>query len=680
MSGRRKNRLAKETSPYLLQHATNPVDWFPWGDEALSVARERNVPIFLSVGYAACHWCHVMERESFEDQETASFLNAHFVSIKVDREERPDVDAVYMDAVQAMTGSGGWPMSVFLTPDGRPFYAGTYFPDQPRHGMPSFRQVLEGLTDAWATRRSDVEAQGAGVTAAIGRATGVPDGDVALHESVFEPALSQIASTFDGVWGGFGAAPKFPQPMILGWLLRQSARGRTEALEMVTTTLDRMADGGIHDQLGGGFARYSTDHRWHVPHFEKMLSDNAQLTQLYAEAWLATGHPRYRDVSIRTADYLLRELRTSDGGFASSQDADSEGQEGRYYVWDYRELTEAVGASVAVAFGARPEGNWDGTNVLWVPRPIGRVADEMGIDAHSFTRDIDAARRTLLGVRTARVPPALDDKTVTAWNGLAIRALSIAGRTFDEPRLIEAATAAASFVWDAMRGPDGRLRRSWRAGRSSVPGFLDDHALLGLGLLTLYETTGDETWFTCAVELAQVIVERFARPDGGFFLTADDADGLVVRPTDVVDAATPSGTAASAELLVRLSRYTGDQSLEDKARAAIHPLVAQARRHPASFGHALAVADLLIGPTREVAVVGDRRSAAAVALIDQVFSQRYLPNVVTAIGVGDAAPTVVPLLTGRTPIEGMPTAYVCERFTCRLPTSDPAVLASQLKG
>jgi uncharacterized protein len=676
MEERPANRLATETSPYLLQHATNPVNWFPWGDEAFSIARARDVPIFLSVGYASCHWCHVMERESFEDEGTAAFLNDRFVSIKVDREERPDIDAIYMDALQAMTGSGGWPMSVFLDWDGRPFYAGTYLPAVPRYGMPSFTQVLEGISDAWRTRRGDVQAQGASVMDAIAHVTTtVPTDASPIDETSLDDAYRRIAETFDPIWGGFGRAPKFPQPPVLGWLLRQAARGRSGAAEMVTTTLERMANGGIHDQVAGGFARYSTDDRWHVPHFEKMLSDNAQLVQLYAETWLVSGEPRLRDVAIRTADYLLRDLRSPGRAFLSSQDADTEGDEGRYYVWPYADLVRLIGEPASVALGATPDGNWEGTNVLWLPRPLADVAEEIGTDRVSLQRAVDAARLTLLDERRSRVPPMLDDKVIAGWNGLAIRGLAVAGRVCGEPRLIEAAVEAATFVWDAMRTPSGRLLRSWREGRASVRAFLDDHALLGLGFVTLYETVGDERWFDRAQELSDTIEHRFGAPNGGFFLTADDAEPLVTRPTDIIDTAAPSGTAAAAELLIRVSRFTGNQELEARAQRAIKPITEQAQAHPAAFAHTLNVLDMLVGPMREVAIVGERPGVDD--LVRQVFSARHLPNSVIAIGNGDETSTV-PLLAGRRMIDGKPTAYVCERFTCQLPTSDPTVLASLL--
>jgi len=670
------NRLAGATSPYLLQHAGNPVHWYPWGDDAFAEARARDVPIFLSVGYAACHWCHVMERESFEDTTTASFLNERFVSIKVDREERPDVDAIYMDAVQAMTGSGGWPMSVFLTPEGRPFYAGTYFPDLPRHGMPSFRQVLEGITDAWRSRREDVESQGSQIATIIARTipTGAA-GDVGIDE-LENQAFAQLSARFDRAWGGFSAAPKFPQTMVLTWLLRQHLRGRDGALEMALITLDRMADGGIHDQVGGGFARYSTDGRWHVPHFEKMLPDNALLLALYARAWLVTHEERYRSVAIRTGDFLVGTMQRAEGGFSSSQDADTAGVEGQTYVWRWDELVALVGEAVADAFGARPDGNWDGLNVLWMPDNVEVVADRHGIEATSLRAAIEDARDTLLHQRQRRAQPTIDDKVVTAWNGLAIDALAIAGRTFAIDRFVDAALAAAGFIWDAMRTADGRLARSWR-GATSGPGFLDDHADLACGLLTLYETTGDVTWFERATSLAEAIDRLFRNPAGGFFLTGADADDLIVRPADLLDTAAPSGTSAAAEALVRLARYTGNAQDEEVAHEAVAPASAVARTQPTAVGHALCVLDGLKGPSVEVALVADRDAPEAQAMRDVIFRQRYLPNTVVAIA-DDRDVDRVPLLTGRVAVDGMPTAYVCERFSCLTPTTDPNMLAAQL--
>jgi hypothetical protein len=639
------------------------VDWFPWGDEAFERARAEDRPVFLSVGYAACHWCHVMERESFEDEGTARLLNERFVSIKVDREERPDVDGIYMDAVQAMTGSGGWPMSVFLTPDGKPFYAGTYFPDEPRHGMPSFRQVLEGISDAWATRRDEVEVQSGRVVEAIGRAVTIEGSDRALTPDVPEAAFARLQQAFDPRWGGFGGAPKFPQPMTLEFVLRQAIRGVPDALEMTVLTLDRMADGGMYDQVGGGFARYSTDGAWLVPHFEKMLYDNAQLALLYARAWLVTANERFRRIAIQTLEYLLREMREPGGGFWSSQDADSDGVEGKFFTWTWGELLELLGVEAAEAFGARPEGNWEGTNVLRAPH---------GLD------DADAAREVLLRARDRRVRPATDDKILTAWNALAIRAFAEAGRIFDEPRYVDAGTDAAGFIWTELRRPDGRLLRSWRAGVASVPAFVDDHALLASAFLTLYETTADVTWFTAARQLSDRLIELFSDLDrGGFFQTGSDAEALVVRPKDVYDNALPSGSSAAAESLLRLSLFTGESSYEEEAATALRVVRDAMAATPTGFGHALSALDLYLGPSHEVAIIGDPAAEDTRAMVDAVVRQRWRPNVVLAVAspADRTGSDTVPLLRDRPQVDGKPTAYVCQRFACLAPVTSPAELA-----
>src|SRR6266540_5851600 len=466
---RRPNRLAGATSPYLLQHAYNPVDWFPWGAEALAKARQENKPILLSVGYAACHWCHVMERESFEDEGTAAYMNEHFVPVKVDREERPDLDAVYMDAVQAMTCQGGWPMTVFLTPDGHPFYGGTYFPDEDRHGLPSFRRVLEAVADAWRNRRGELAEQGQKLTAAIGRMASARESAEPLSEEILRGAFARLQRAFDARWGGFGSAPKFPQPMTLEFLLRAHLRGSPGALDMLELTLDRMAGGGMYDQVGGGFHRYSVDGRWHVPHFEKMLYDNAQLDRLYARAWQVTGDDLYRRVSQETLDYLLREMRHPDGGFFSSQDADSEGVEGRFYVWSWDELVAEAGEPVARWYGTTPAGNWEGTNVLWNPPSAVEPPPEP---------ELERARRALFEARERRVPPGTDEKILAAWNGLAIAAFAEAGRALGQPRFVDAASRSAEFVLANLRREDGRLLRSWRDGKAGRPGYLDDYAMM----------------------------------------------------------------------------------------------------------------------------------------------------------------------------------------------------------
>jgi uncharacterized protein len=671
MPERPANRLADETSPYLLQHAHNPVDWYPWGSEAFDRALREDKPILLSVGYAACHWCHVMERESFEDDATAAQMNADFVSIKVDREERPDVDAIYMDAVQAMTGGGGWPMTAFLTPQGSPFYAGTYFPPEPRHGMPAFRQVLAGIAQAWRDRRAELLTQAGRIVEAIGRSASLTGTGASLDGALADRALDRLRQAFDPRWGGFGGAPKFPQPTTLGFVLRCAVRGRPGAAEIVTTTLDRMAAGGIHDQVGGGFARYATDVAWHVPHFEKMLYDNAQLAQLYLRAWQVTGRAAYRDTADRTLTYLLREMRDEAGGFWSSQDADSEGAEGRFSVWSWDELNALIGPAAARALGATPEGNWEGTNVLWVPDPDGAAA-----------LDLDEARRVLFSARERRVRPSTDDKVLTAWNAMAISALAEAGRATPEARYVEAATACAEFLWTHLREDDGRLLRSWRGGRAGTAAFAEDHALLASALLTLYETTFELRWFEASRFLADELLSRFLDRDrGGFFQTGSDAEPLVVRPKELYDQATPSGNAAAAEILLRLAAVTGEDRYADAADGALRLVGDVMDRAPTAFGHALSALDRALGPTLEVAIVGDPDDPATTALIHEVTAA-YRPNVsVTVAAPGDAAAArLVPLLRDRTLVDGRSAAYVCERFACRLPVTDPAALSAELVG
>ena len=665
------NRLASATSPYLLQHADNPVDWFPWGDEALTKAETEDRPIFLSIGYAACHWCHVMERESFEDEDTAAYLNEHFVAIKVDREERPDLDAIYMDAVQALNhGQGGWPLSAFLTPDGKPFFAGTYYPKVPAHGMPSFQQVLEGIAEAWGGRRNDLERQAARVVEAISTSAALRASTEPLTDAITTEALASLTRSFDPTWGGFGSAPKFPQPMTLEFVLRTAVRGSAEARTMLTTTLDRMASGGIYDQLGGGFARYSTDARWLVPHFEKMLYDNAQLAQLYTRAWLVTRDDRYRRVAADTLAYLLREMRHPAGGFFSSQDADSEGVEGRFFVWSWEELVGIVGEDAAAALGATPDGNWEETNVLW--RPPGASDDD----------GLGDARRALFEVREGRVRPATDDKVLTAWNAMAIQALAEASSAFDEPTLLEEAVRTAEFVVTNLRGSDGRLLRSWRDGTAGGPGYADDHALLASALLALYARTGELRWFREASRLAEGLRRLFADTErGGFFQTGADVDPLVVRPKDLYDNAVPSGNSAAADALLRLSLLTGDAELEQAGLSAIRLIRDVLGRAPTGFGHALCALDLSLGPSNEVAIVGPPDDPATKALVDEVVAVRFLPNTVVAVGApGDPeSADEVPLLRGRPLVDGSPTAYVCRRFTCKLPVTDPADLAGSLE-
>jgi len=669
------NRLADATSPYLLQHADNPVDWFPWGEEARSKAAAEDRPIFLSIGYAACHWCHVMERESFEDEDLAAFLNANFVPIKVDREERPDLDAIYMDAVQSMTGQGGWPLSAFLTPSGEPFFAGTYFPKEPGHGMPSFRQVLEGIAEAWRERRGDLERQGSRVVDAISRAASLTASAEPLGDEITSQAMAALRRSFDATWGGFGSAPKFPQPMTLEFVLRMALRSAPDALPMLTTTLDRMTAGGMYDQLGGGFARYSTDATWLVPHFEKMLYDNAQLAQLYTRAWLVTREERYRRIATETLEYLLREMRHPDGGFFSSQDADSEGVEGKFFTWSWDELIGLVGEETAKAFGASPGGNWagehgEGTNVLRRPE-----------DADVRSEDLEEARRILFEERERRVRPATDDKVLTAWNAMAVQAFSEAGRAFGNEAFTRAAIVAAEFVLSNLRSPDGRLLRSWRDGAAGGPGYADDHALLASALLSLYARTGELRWFLEAKQLVDGLVRLFSDPDrGGFFQTGADVDALVIRPKELYDNAVPSGNSAAADVLQRIALLTGDQELERIGLTAIRLLRDVLGRAPTGFGHALSALDLSLGPTREIAIIGSMDDPAAQALADEVLTVRFLPNTVVASAApdDDEAVEAVALLRDRPQVDGLPTAYVCERFACLLPVTRTEDLAEQL--
>jgi uncharacterized protein YyaL (SSP411 family) len=671
------NRLAGETSPYLLQHAHNPVDWYPWGEEALERARTLDRPIFLSIGYAACHWCHVMERESFEDAATAKLLNDRFVAVKVDREERPDLDSIYMGAVQAMTGSGGWPMSVFLTPDGAPFYGGTYFPDRPRHGMPSFSQVLDGVWQAWTTQRGEVTAAGQRLVDALVQQAATPpvDGGPPLDDAFFAQVDGALAERFDRVNASWGGAPKFPQPMTLEYLLRRHAAGATASTGMVTATLDRMADGGIHDQLGGGFHRYATDARWLVPHFEQMLYDNAQLARVYVHAWSLLGRERDRATAIEVLDYVLRELTTGDGAFAASQDADTEGIEGLTFTWRAAEIREVLGdlaPAFTAAYGVTDDGNWEGVSILERVSPRGDALGEAALAG---------ARRRLLERRATRPQPARDDKALAAWNGLAIAALAEAGRLLDEPRYTEAAVRAAETITAGLLAADGTLRRSWKDGRAVGQGVLEDHSHLAEGLLALYETTFDERWFVIARQLADRILERFADPAGGFFDTADDHERLITRPRDPQDNAVPSGGAMAATVLLRLAAWTGEARYREAAERAIGTVGPYLTRYPTGFAQWLIAATLAAADLDEVAVVGPVDAPATRELLAPVWST-WRPNQVLALApdAAAAATSAVPLLHDRVTLDGRPTAYVCHGFTCRLPVTDGAALAAQLSG
>jgi uncharacterized protein YyaL (SSP411 family) len=672
------NRLADETSPYLLQHKDNPVAWQPWGERALAEARERDVPLLVSIGYSACHWCHVMERESFEDPDVAAYMNEHFVCIKVDREERPDVDAIYMDAVQAMTGHGGWPLNAFATPDQVPFYAGTYFPPQGRHGLPSWRQLLGAIVEAWTQRRSEIEQQGErlvehlGVSARIEPEPGEPE------PGLLDSAVAEIAAREDPAHGGFGGAPKFPQASAIELLLSRGAR------EPALRALRAMARGGVYDQLGGGFARYAVDAGWVVPHFEKMLYDNALLARVYLHGWQVSGEQLLRQVCCETLDWALRELRGPEGGFASALDADSEGVEGKYYVWTVEQLRDALGddalLDVAVAhYGVTPAGNFEGKSILV----------RAGSDADP--PELQEIRRRLLAAREQRIRPGLDDKRLTAWNALLIAALAEAGAVLEREDYLDAARACADFVLRELRTDDGRLLRTWKDGRAHVAGYLEDHAFMLQALLTLYEATFEPRWFAAAQTLADVTIARFADDErGGFFTTADDHEQLVARRKDLEDSPIPSGNSAMALGLLRLARLTGAATYEERARgviALLHPIAA---RHPLAFAHLLQAIDFLLADdVREVAIVGE--PAAAKPLVRAVRNA-FRPHVVLAGGDaaggaasshgaeagGEAPAPAVPLLAGRRVVDGHAAAYVCERFACQAPVTEPDALAALL--
>ncbi len=684
------NRLAGETSPYLLQHAHNPVDWFPWGPDALTRAKLLDRPIFLSIGYAACHWCHVMERESFEDEATATYLNARFVAIKVDREERPDLDQIYMSAVQSLTGGGGWPMSVFLTPEGRPFYGGTYFPPTPAHGLPSFRQLLEGIDRAWREQRADLEQSAAQLVGQIAASSRVATGAAAPTPMLLDTAVGLIERSFDVTNGGWGGAPKFPQPMTIEFLLRRALGRDPRALSIARRTLDRMADGGLRDQLGGGFHRYATDAIWLVPHFEQMLYDNAQLARAYLHAWALIGDARYRDVATGTLDYMVRELTTADGAFAASQDADTNGVEGATFTWHASEIRNALGDDAALfstAYGVTDDGNSEGATILSRVRPTAELATLYGTTAADVDTRLARARLVLLGIRAKRPQPARDDKALAAWNGLAIAALADAARLLgfmDDPaakaaaaRYRAAAERAANVVLNGLLGPDGRLGRSWKDGRATGQGVLEDYANLAEGLLALYEATFDERWFTTARTLADGILERFADPEGGFYDTATDHERLVTRPKDIQDNATPSGGSVATLVLLRLAAFTGESRYREAAERALGTVTAYTARYPTAFAMWLQSIDLALAPVVEIAIVGDAGDAATQALL-KIAGGGFEPNRVVAVLADESTASAIPLLEARTRLKGRPTAYVCRNFACRLPVTDADALQDQL--
>ena len=676
------NRLSQETSPYLLQHAYNPVDWYAWGEEALEAARVEDKPIFLSVGYSACHWCHVMERESFEDESTAALMNDLFISIKVDREERPDLDAIYMEAVQAMTGQGGWPMSVFLTPGGQPFYGGTYFPPEPRYGMPSFKQVLESVAAAYRERRQQVDQQAQNLTEALSRAA-VLESDVDnVSTSVLDDALWQLEQSFDDAHGGFGSQPKFPQPMILDFVQTQYLRtGELDTLYMAERTLEQMAIGGIYDQLGGGFHRYSVDAVWLVPHFEKMLYDNAQLLRTYLHAWQITGRPLYRQVTEETIDYVLREMTAPHGGFYSTQDADSEGEEGKFFVWTPAEIEELLDPQAAGVFetyyGVSDRGNFEGKNILYVSRSEEQVAERFGLEPGTVAQMLAGARETLFARRQQRVAPARDEKILTEWNGLMVHALAECGVVLDRTDASEAARSAANFILEEMSQQDGKLLRSYKDGRARLNAYLEDYASFIRALIALYEADFDLRWLAEASRLTQIMFDQFHDEErGGFYQTGIDHEQLVVRRKDYIDNAIPSGNSLAAESLIRLANLLGNDEYRKEAASIVLTVQELMGRQPAGFGRMLMNQDALLARSTEIAIVGDPDLAETQALLRAV-RRRYHPNAVVALKrPGEENP--LPVLEGRSLVDGKPAAYVCENYACKLPVTEPDALAEQL--
>jgi uncharacterized protein len=669
------NRLAQETSPYLLQHKDNPVDWYPWGDEAFQKAKTEDKPVLLSVGYSACHWCHVMEHESFEHEPTAQMMNDWFVSIKVDREERPDVDDIYMQAVQSMTGHGGWPMTVFLTPEGRPFYGGTYYPLEPRYGMPSFRQILSAIHEAWVERREQVEAQAGSLTETLDRSIlGIGGSADDINTVLMDEAVNVISQQFDLSHGGFGSAPKFPQPMNLEFLLKAYARtGDPETLRMVTHTLEKMARGGIYDQLGGGFARYSVDAVWLVPHFEKMLYDNAQLSRVYLHAYQITGNPFFRKIAEEIYDYILREMTAPEGGFYSATDADSEGEEGKFFVWSIGEVREILGeelASIAIEYyGMTERGNFEGHNILYTPNTDEVVAKRLGLTVEELGEKITTIKDRLFAARTQRVHPGLDDKILTSWNGLMLASLAEAARVLGREDYRTAAIRTGEFMFQHMIVDGQRVYRTHKNGQSKLNGYLEDYAALIDALLELYQTTFEERWFTTARALADYALAHFAAPEGGFFDTSDEHEALIVRPRSVQDNAVPSGNGKMFGVLVKLSAYTGDARYDDAARNGLRLLTNAIRQYPQAFGESAGAMEMLVGGVKEVAVVGDPALETTQQLLDVVFKP-YRPNTIAALAKANVeGEHPIPLLSYRIMRGNVPTVYVCQNFMCKMPVT-----------
>jgi len=678
------NRLIHETSPYLLQHAHNPVDWHPWGPEALEKAKTEDKPILLSIGYSACHWCHVMERESFENEAIARLMNENFINIKVDREERPDLDTIYMNAVQMMTGHGGWPMTVFLTPGQIPFYGGTYFPPEDRHGMPGFPRLLNAIADAYRTRRDEIVENSRAVLGELNRVNELGSPQDELSVEILERAATHLMRSFDPRYGGFGSKPKFPPSMTLSFLLRQYRRtGETAILAAVELTLDQMARGGMYDQLGGGFHRYSVDERWLVPHFEKMLYDNALIARLYLDTYQVTGNELYRQVATETLDYVRREMTDPSGGFYSSQDADSEGEEGKFFVWTPAEVEALLGPEDASLFcryfDISSSGNFEGQNILHIDSDLTSVAKLLRVEPAQLAVVIERGRRVLFEARERRIKPGRDDKVLTAWNGLMLRTFAEAARILKRDDYRDIAIRNAEFLLTQMYR-DGRLLRTHRAGESKLNAYLEDYAYLADGLLALYEATFDLRWFVEARSLVETMIDQFWDDEGGaFFFTGRDHEELISRTKDIYDNATPAGNSVAVSVLLRLALFTEEGRYRELAERTLRLLLSAVQRAPSAFGHLLCAFDLALASPFEIAIIGNADEPGTAALLDIVFS-RYLPNkvVASASAADDESRNAIRLLEGRVQVDGQATAYVCFNHRCEAPTTDPAALAEQL--
>ncbi|HEV2708069.1 MAG TPA: thioredoxin domain-containing protein [Pyrinomonadaceae bacterium] len=678
------NRLIDETSPYLLQHAHNPVEWYPWGAEALERARRENKPILLSIGYSACHWCHVMERESFENEEIARLMNENFVNIKVDREERPDLDQIYMSAVQMMTRHGGWPLTVFLTPDLVPFYGGTYFPPEDRYQMPGFPRVLLGVAEAYRSQPEEIAQTAGELLSELRRMSIAEESRESLSTDLLDTAFRALARSYDPEYGGFGSAPKFPSSMNLDFALRIFHRTRQpQALEIVSHTCRKMAEGGMYDQLGGGFHRYSTDARWLVPHFEKMLYDNALLTRLYLHVFQVTGEAFFRRVALESYDYVLREMTDPRGGFYSTQDADSEGVEGKFFVWSREEVMEHLGEEDGRLFCAYYDvteaGNFEEHNILNITRSREAVSSTEGVTVERLAEAIERGRRVLFEVRERRIKPGRDEKVLTAWNGMMIESFAEAGAVLARADYIEAAARAARFVLDEMR-EDGLLLHVYKDGRAKYAAYLDDYACVASGLVTLFEATGSLAWLEEAVALTDKMVEEFwDEEEGGFFYAGASGERLIVRNKDYFDNATPSGNSVAAELLLRLAILTENEGYRRKATTVLRLTRDAMARYPSAFGYALGALDFYLSSPKEIVLVGASDVAETDTLARETW-RRYIPNKVVVRGTAgdERAAQLIPLLRERPAQGGVPTAYVCENYSCRQPVTTVEELASQL--